>query len=198
MSERIPRGCRALCATTLVGMALMAPREAPAQQVSSQSLIYAAYEGENTANEVFKTMKANQKATGERILSYTIVSKDQKGKVHVRDQRKKDAKVGTVLGAVIGVLGGPAGAVAGATAGGSLGYLTGDKVGVSRSMVDDMKASLTPGSSALAVVLDDRWVQDVEKGLRQAHARQVIAEKIATGDVNKPAPPPPATTPSHS
>ena len=181
----------AICALTVIGLALMVPRPAPAQ-VSSQSLIYASYEGESTASEVFKSMKANQKTTGERILSYTIVSKDAKGKVHVRDQRKKDARVGAVLGAVVGVLGGPAGAVAGAAAGGSLGYLTGDKVGVSRSMVDDMKASLTPGSSALAVVLDDRWVQDVEKGLRQAQARQVIAEKIATGVVKNPTPAPPA------
>ncbi len=41
-------------------------------------------------------------------------------------------------------------------------------------------------SAALAVVLDDRWVQDVEKGLRQANARQVVAEKIATGAAAAP------------
>src|SRR5262249_21933334 len=144
-------------------------------------LVYAAYEGEDTAGNVFKTMKTSQKATGEHILSYAVVSKDMKGKVHVRDQRKKDARVGAVLGAVIGVVGGPVGVAAGAAAGGSLGYLTGDEVGISKDMVDKMKASLTPGSSALAVVLEDRWVQDVEKGLREAQARAVVAEKIASG-----------------
>jgi hypothetical protein len=35
------------------------------------------------------------------------------------------------------------------------------------------------GSSALVVVLDDRWVQDVERELRQAQAREVIASHIA-------------------
>jgi len=162
----------------------------PAQEehVVSQSLIYAAYQGEDTAGNVFKEMKANQKATGEHIDSYAIVSKDAKGKVQVRDQRKRDAKIGAVLGAVIGVVGGPAGAAAGAAAGGSLGYLTGNEVGISKDMVNDMTQSLTPGSSALAVVLDDRWVQDVEKGLKQANARQVVAEKIATGDTSKPKP----------
>jgi len=192
---RVGRGFGALCAVALIGMLA---RSAPAQEVTAQTLIYAVYEGEDTAAQVFKTMKANQKETGEHIVSYAIVSKDMKGKTHVRDQRKKDAKVGAILGAVIGVLGGPAGAAAGAAAGGSLGYLTGNEVGISREMVDDMKASLTPGSSALAVVLDDRWVQDVEKGLRQAQARKVVAEKITAGAKKNPPPAAPSTTPSHS
>jgi uncharacterized membrane protein len=172
----------------LTGVALAASGIARGQQVNSQTLVYASYEGEDTASKVFKTMKANQKATGEHIESYAIVSKDIKGKVHVLDQRKKDARVGAVLGGVIGVLGGPAGAVAGAAVGGSLGYLTGNEVGFSKDMVQQMTDSLTPGSSALAVVLEDRWVQDVEKGLQQAQARQVVAEKIAGGSTVSSAP----------
>jgi uncharacterized membrane protein len=179
---------RAMGVVALTGVALMASRVAHGQQVNSQTLVYAAYEGEDTAGKVFKTMKENQKATGEHIESYAIVAKDMKGKVHVVDQRRKDARVGAVLGGVIGVLGGPAGAVAGAAAGGSLGYLTGNEVGISKDMVQQMTDSLTPGSSALAVVLDDRWVQDVEKGLHQAQARQVVAEKIAGGNASSPAP----------
>jgi hypothetical protein len=42
-----------------------------------------------------------------------------------------------------------------------------------------MKAALTPDSSAVVVVLDDRWVNDVQKDLQQAQARQVIANQIA-------------------
>jgi uncharacterized membrane protein len=155
-----------------------------AQSASSQTLIYAVYDGEKSAGEVLKTMRKNQKDTGEHIQSYAVVSKDMKGKVRVHDQRERDAKVGAVLGGVIGVVGGPAGAVAGAAAGGSLGYLTGNEVGISKEIVEQMKTSLTPGSSALCVVLEDRWVQDVEKGLKQAQARRVIAEKIATGSTS--------------
>lgn len=160
--------------------------QSSSQQGGSQSLIYAAYEGEDTAGQVYKEMKTNQKATGEKILSYAVVSKDLKGKVRVRDQRSRDAKVGAVLGGVVGVVGGPAGAAAGAAAGGSLGYLTGNEVGISKDMVEQMKSSLTPGSSALAVVLDDKWVADIQKGLEQAHARSVVAEKIATGVTKNP------------
>ncbi len=44
-----------------------------------------------------------------------------------------------------------------------------------------MRSSLTPNSSALVVVLDDQWVQDVSRDLSQANARAVIASKIAAG-----------------
>jgi uncharacterized membrane protein len=186
METRVNRFGRALCGILVVGIAFMASRPVAAQDVKSQTLIYAAYDGENTANNVFKEMKANQKATGEHIQSYAIVSKDMKGKVHVRDQRERDAKVGAVLGGVIGAVGGPAGAAAGAAAGGSVGYLTGNEVGISKDMVEQMKSSLTPGSSALAVVLEDKWVEDVDKALRQANARQVVAEKIAAGAKTSP------------
>ena len=182
MSRGNTSGVRVLWLAVLVGLAVSGPLRA--QSVSSQTLVYAVYDGEKTASDVLHTMRTNQKATGEHIQSYAVVSKDIKGKVRVRDQRERDAKVGAVIGGVIGVLGGPAGAAAGAAAGGSLGYLTGNEVGISKDMVNEMKTSLTPGSSALAVVLEDRWVEDVEKGLKQAQARQVVAEKIAAGATN--------------
>src|SRR5262249_50311227 len=133
-----------------------------------QTLIYAVYDGQDTASQVFKQMKSAQDSTGERIASYAVVSKDLKGKVRVRDQRKTDSGVGAVIGGVIGLLGGPVGVAAGATAGGAAGYLTGDAVGIPRDKVESMKQSLTPDSSALVVLLDDRWVQNVQKDMQQA------------------------------
>jgi uncharacterized membrane protein len=147
----------------------------------AETLVYAVYDGQDTAGQVFKTMMNAQHDTGERIESYAIVSKDIKGKVRVRDQRKRDAGVGAVLGGVIGLVGGPAGVAAGAAAGGSLGYLTGDAVGIPYDKVQSMQSALTPNSSALVVVLDDKWVQDVQRDMGQANARTVIANQIAAG-----------------
>jgi uncharacterized membrane protein len=146
----------------------------------SETLVYAVYDGQDTAGQVFQSMKNAQHDTGERIESYAVVSKDLKGKVRVRDQRKRDAGVGAVLGGVIGLIGGPAGVAAGAAAGGAVGYLTGDAVGIPRDKVENMRASLTPDSSVLVVVLNDRWVQNVERDMNQAHARAVIANQIAS------------------
>ena len=151
-----------------------------AADANSETLVYAVYNGQDTATEVFKTMRSAQGATGERIESYAVVSEDLKGKVRVRDQRKTDAGVGAVVGGVIGLLGGPVGVAIGASAGGVVGYLTGEAVGIPRDKVESMKQSLVPDSSALVVVLNDKWVKDVEKDLNQAHARAVVASQIAS------------------
>ena len=145
-----------------------------ATDATTQTLVYAVYNGENAASDVFKTMTAAQGSTGERIEAYAVVSRDLKGKVRVRDQRRTDAGVGAAVGGVIGLLGGPLGVAVGATAGGAVGYLTGEAVGIPRDKVESMKQSLVPDSSALVVVLEDKWVQDVERDLNQAHARAVV------------------------
>jgi len=168
----------AVGAVTMLAAAPWGDAIVRAEGVESKSIIYAVYNGQNTAIDVFKTMKSAQGATGERIESYAIVSKDLDGKVQVRDQRKKDAGVGAVIGGVVGLLGGPAVAALAAGAGGVIGYLTGDAVGIPREKVESMKESLTPDTSALVVVLDDRWVKEVEKDLQEAQARQVIGSHL--------------------
>jgi uncharacterized membrane protein len=147
----------------------------------AESLVYAVYQGQNTASDVFKSMIKAQGPSGERIEAYAIVSKDLKGKVRVHDQRKTDAGIGAVVGGVVGLLGGPITAALAAGAGGAAGYLTGNAVGIPQDKVEEMRASLTPDSSALVVVLEDKWVKDVEHGMQQAQARAVIANQIATG-----------------
>jgi len=149
-----------------------------AQDGVPRTLIYAAYSGQNKAGEVFKSMQSAQGSTGEHIESFAVVSKDANGKVTVRDQRHRDAGVGAVVGGVIGVLGGPLGVAIGAGVGGATGYLTGDAVGIPVDKVESMKNALTPNTSALVVVLQDRWVDDVERDMQQAKAREVIASQI--------------------
>jgi len=177
-AETLVRGAAVAVATALIAGAVGIPA-LRAQNSQPQTLIMAVYDGQDTAGQVFKTMSSAQGDTGERIQSYAVVSKDLKGKVRVRDQRRTGAGVGAVVGGVIGLVGGPAGVAAGATAGSAVGYLTGDAVGISRESVQSMEQSLTPNSSALIVVLYDRWVQDVQRDMNQANARAVIANQIA-------------------
>jgi len=176
-SERFVKGAAVSVAVVLTAIAAGAVSLRAADK--SETLVYAVYNGQDTATQVFKSMKSAQSSTGERIESYAVVSKDLKGKVTVRDQRKRDSGVGAVLGGVIGLVGGPVGVAAGAAAGGAAGYLTGDAVGIPRDKVESMKQSLTNDSSALVVVLEDKWVKDVEHDLNQANARAVIANQIA-------------------
>ena len=177
--ERLVRGVT-VAAVTVMAAGVLGVAAMRAANDKSETLIYAVYNGQDTATDVFKTMRSNQSATGERIEAYAVVSKDLKGKIRVRDQRKTDAGVGAAIGGVIGLLGGPIGAAVGATAGGAVGFLTGEAVGISRNDVETMKQSLIPDSSAIVVVLEDRWVKDVQRDMNQANARQVIANQIAS------------------
>jgi uncharacterized membrane protein len=169
----------AVAAVLIAGVASRSVAHASSDK--AESLVYAVYPGENTAGDVYKKMVKSQRETGERIEAYAVVSKDLKGNVRVHDQRKTDAGVGAVVGGVVGLLGGPVTAAITAVAGGAFGYLTGDAVGIAREKVEEMRASLTPDSSALVVVLEDRWMQDFERGLKQADARAVIASQIMSG-----------------
>jgi uncharacterized membrane protein len=175
---------------------------AHAQSAAPQSLVYAVYDSEAGAKDAYNAMKQTQKEGVIHIDSFAVISKDTKGKVHVQSTQKRSALAGSVIGALVGALGGPAGAAVGATAGGGIGFLTGETVGIPREDINAIKASLTPGSSALVAVVDERWVSDLERSLHEAQAKQVLDHKIAgsaaqTPDTsgNPPATPPPSNTP---
>jgi uncharacterized membrane protein len=152
---------------------------AHAKDPAPQSLVFAVYDGENTAKDAYSAMKDSQKQGVIHIDSFAVISKDQKGKVHVKSTQKKGARTGAVVGALVGVLGGPAGMAAGAAAGGGIGYLTGNAVGIPRETINEIKSSLTPNSSAIVAVVEERWVSDLEDSLRAAQAKKVLDTKLS-------------------
>jgi uncharacterized membrane protein len=90
---------------------------------------------------------------------------------------------GGVAGAVIGVIAGPVGwaALGGAAIGGLVAELRDS--GFKNERLEQWGANLTPGSSAIVAVIEHRWVQEVEKMLRES-AKDVlslaVADEIAT------------------
>jgi uncharacterized membrane protein len=175
----------AACTMTLGAFAVGNLR-AHAQTSVPQTLVYAVYDSEQGAKNAYDAMKQTQREGVIHIDSFAVVSKDQKGRVHVHSTQKRGAVAGAVVGALVGALGGPAGAAVGATAGGGIGFLTGETVGIPREDIGAIKASLTPGSSALVAVVDERWVADLERSLHEAQAKQVLDRKIASPRTEAP------------
>lgn len=167
--------------SVLVGVAALgAIRIASAQgPAAPQTLVFAVYDNEKAAKDAFAAMKDGQKKGVIRIESFAVVSKDQKGRVHVKSTQRRSARTGAIIGALVGVLGGPVGMAAGAAAGGGIGYLSGNAVGIPRAKINEMKDSLEPGSSGIIAVVEERWVADLEASLQAAHAKQVLDYKIA-------------------
>ena len=153
-----------------------------------QSLVYGVYDGENTAKDAYNSMKQAQKQGVIHIDSFAVISKDQKGKVHVKSTQKRGARTGAIIGALVGVLGGPAGMAAGAAAGGGLGYLTGNAVGIPRDSINEIKSSLEPGTSAIVAVVDEKWASDLENSLRGAEAKKTLNLKLSDPESSGQAP----------
>jgi uncharacterized membrane protein len=163
-----------VAAHVVAAYAVFAASEAP------QHLVYAVYDDSTAAERGYEWLRKADKDKAIEIDSYAVVSRDRKGKLSVKNQQHKGAAGGAITGAIIGLLGGPVGVVIGATAGGATGYLVGDQVGISREVVDDIKRSLPPGSSAVVAVVRVESPDKVRAGLEQGSTR-VIDHPIAAG-----------------
>ena len=183
-----------------VALAAGALGSAQAQTGGPQSLVFAAYDNPEGAQDAYKSMKESQKQGVIHIEAFSVISKDDTGRVRVHSTQKRGARAGAIVGALVGAIAGPGGMVAGAGAGGGLGYLTGSAVGIPREDINAIKASLRPGTSALIAVVDERRVADLERSLHEAHAKQVLDRRLAgTSDSapseNAPSQNPPSQNP---
>ena len=125
------------------------------------------------------------------LMDYAVISKDEKGHITVREaddefaEKVTAAAVGVAGGVVGAGLGGPAGAVAGAAAGAAVGAGSIHLIGrlVPDKSFEGIPESLTNNSSALAVVVEERYVErldeELEKLGRTAQREMKRAEREA-------------------
>ena len=180
MNRAMSRGRWWMAALAIAGIGWLAGTAHAVE--STHSLVYAVYDNEEGAMSAFKAMQSAQEQNAIRLESWAVVSKDAKGRVHVQRSNQKEGTIaGVVVGGLIGALGGPAGAAAGATAGGFLGRAGGEAVGIPTEDIHAIKENLSPSSSAVIAVVDERWVSDVSRSLKQAQARSVLDTKIQQG-----------------
>ena len=118
-------------------------------------LIVISFDSAATAEEVRDKVRQLQKAGLIALSDAAVISKDAEGKINVHNEVSRETKVGAGAGAVLGVLLGfmfpVAGLVVGAVGGAAVGALVGSVV--DRKFVEDVQNSLTPGSSALFLVI---------------------------------------------
>ncbi|HSR32745.1 MAG TPA: DUF1269 domain-containing protein [Anaerolineae bacterium] len=133
-------------------------------------LIVAAFNQEDRAEEALKTLKESRDEKLVGIQAAVTLHKDGEGQIHFKDAGLTPAKGavgGVVLGAVVGVLTGGTGLALGAL-GALVGGLVGRKKRDSRFQTDrinQLAASLPPGSSAILVVMEPGWAVVLEEEL---------------------------------
>ena len=113
------------------------------------------------AEEAGKVRDALRSAEGADYLSLddsAIVVKDEKGKVHVKNELDRGVKIGAVGGGALGLLIGSiffplTGLLVGVLAGGLLGSAA--ELGIPKKFVQEVSEDLTPGTSALFFIVRD-------------------------------------------
>jgi uncharacterized membrane protein len=122
-------------------------------------LIVVSFGGQDEAGRALESLRSLQKAGQLRLDDTVVVVKDADGKVRVDDTIDRGVITGAVGGGVLGLLVGFMFPVVGLAVGVAGGALVGKlaDTGVDKKFIDEVTASLTPGSSELfAVVAGDR------------------------------------------
>jgi uncharacterized membrane protein len=118
-------------------------------------LIVMSFNSAAVAEEVRDKVRQLQKGGLIALSDAAVITKDAEGKISVNNEVSRETKVGAGVGAVLGAVLGFAFPIAGiliGTAGGAaVGAMVGN--GVDRKFVEDVQNTLTPGSSALFLVI---------------------------------------------
>ena len=123
----------------------------------SKDMVVIAFDTEDKAKEVLKTMKGVQHNGYMRMEDTVVVRKDADGKVHAKNAIDKTTKEGTTVGGFLGLFlgflfGGPLGAMLlGGVIGGAFGAL--QRNGVDKKFIKDVSEAIQPGTSALFIVI---------------------------------------------
>ncbi|NCF67656.1 MAG: DUF1269 domain-containing protein [Chloroflexi bacterium] len=122
------------------------------------NLIVIVFDDAEQAGNVRATLKSVEHEGRLRLDDSAVVVKDEKGKIHVKDQMDRGVKVGAVTGGLLGILLASVffpigGLIIGAVAGGLIGSAAG--LGISKSFIKEVSESMTENSSALFIIVRD-------------------------------------------
>ena len=132
-------------------------------------LIVVAFDHFDDARAALGSLRALEREGRVRFEDTALVERDPDGAVHVRNEvsgtTEAATAIGAVVGGVVGFLFPLAGIAIGAAAGAAIGASLG--TGVSGDFVDEVKSTLTPGRSALFLVVREVDVDAAIAALRQ-------------------------------
>ncbi|HYM84947.1 MAG TPA: DUF1269 domain-containing protein [Candidatus Dormibacteraeota bacterium] len=134
-----------------------------------ERILVSVFNDEPSAFEGLTALKELHRDGDITLYASTVIAKAADGTPTVRQEADRGpigTLVGVVGGSLVGLLGGPVGFAVGAYIGG-IGGLMYDlfNAGVSVDFVDEVSASLTPGTTAVVADIDETWVTPVDTRL---------------------------------
>ena len=143
-----------------------------AQDEAPLDLYVAMYADAEAAQQDWDGIKQLAKDGVITVDALVLVSRDDEGKIHVKDNAHEvgiGATLGAVGGAIVGLIFPPA-LLASAAVGAGIGAGAGvavDQV-TKHQIKSDIENTLPPGSSGIVALFEERWVIEVQKSLAKA------------------------------
>jgi uncharacterized membrane protein len=153
-----------------------------ADMADPNELLVVAYPGENTANEVLKTLQQLDHEHLIHVKNAAVIVRHQNGKAEIHETHDFDAKQGALAGALagglIGLLRGEV--IEGAALGAAGGFVASKVIdlGFNDHYLRDLSESLTPGSSAIVAVVTFDHLDEAMGALAQYHGGRVIRQTL--------------------
>jgi uncharacterized membrane protein len=149
---------------------------APLPDTTGLAVVFVVFPEEGMAQTTMDRMNKAQASRGEAQPSYAVVSRDAKGKlkVHKRQQsetrKATEVRADTTVDGVVALLGQPRGQGQADAAGGQADTAGGQagNSGVSSANMDEMQQMLTPGTSAVILVVPEPMTEAATSGVDAA------------------------------
>ena len=149
----------------------------------SAILILASFDNEKNAEKALFDLKMDKRGRLIEFKDAALVNRDAEDKIHIKEisdlSSGKGVVYGGIVGAIIGLLTGPLGAAIGGIAGAVVGGIAAKKIdtGIPDERILEIAAALKPGTSAIMVIVEQRWFENVHMHLEEAGA-ELLTEKI--------------------
>ena len=141
------------------------------------------FDGEKTAAETVKEIKKSGALDGQMIVAESIVSVNEKGKVHIHEPGHGilGGTIGAVGGGLLGLIGGPAGLLAWTVGGAVVGGAAGKYLGrpFSKGDLKEIGEAMVPDSSAFLLLVEDIESEAVVDSMKGYNANVVT---LTVGD----------------
>lgn len=141
------------------------------------------FAGQGTAKQMFKEAKSAGAFEGYDIVVEAIVEQDEKGKVHFHEPGHGvwGGVGGAAAGGLLGLIGGPVGLLAWAVGGAVVGGAAGKYLGrpIKKGDLKEIGEAMSPDSSAFLLLLEDKYTEDLVKGMAGYKANVVT---LTVGD----------------
>jgi uncharacterized membrane protein len=143
-------------------------------------LVVIAFDAEADAASALKRLRAVERAGQIRFEDTAVISKDESGKVNVKNEWSSGAEAGAAIGGALGALSTILFPIGGIVVGAAAGGWIGSKLheGVDAKFVKDVSASLDPGTSAVLLLMRD-WNPAAVASAVSGHRGEILHTNVS-------------------